>query len=113
MLQKCPESAFAVQKRKFELHHRIQCIQITQGMKFHLKQIILIFQKGYFPSKSRQMIVAITFSVSSLFWEQIWIVLVKRIVLVKGANLNITIEFSIFELLLIPTFLPEQTILSF
>ena len=82
-------------------------------MKFHLKQIILIFQKGYFPSKSRQMIVAITFSVSSLFWEQIWIVLVKRIVLVKGANLNITIEFSIFELLLIPTFLPEQTILSF
>ena len=41
------------------------------------------------------------------------VVLVKRIVLVKGANLNITIEFSIFELLLIPTFLPEQTILSF
>ena len=66
-----PKTTFPVQKQTFEHHHQIQHIRISPGTKFHIKQAILILwtkfvQKGYFPSKARQMNITIEFRISEL-----------------------------------------------
>ena len=67
----CPKTAFSVQKRKLEHNHQIQHIRIGLVTKFHLKQTILHFWTN--------------FTQNEYFRS-------------KATQINITMEFSISEL---------------
>ena len=74
-------NVFPVQNRTNLHHHRTQHIQISLSIKCHLNQTILIFWT--------------TFALKAYFWS-------------KTGKVNVTIEFSIFELIQIPTFIMSR-----
>ena len=109
--QICPKWVFPVKNRKSEQQHRILHVWSSLGTKFQQKLTILIlWTKFALKGKWKKGILLIQISLGAKFQLKLTVLIFWTKFAQKGyfqsktQKMNITIEFYIFELVLVPTF---------